>query len=137
MSAELAHAAFARFAAALNRGRDADALRAAVTDDIEVQRHAPGGRDAPGPMVEAFAGFAEVERWILRMPPVITFSLAGAAQPAGGQWKIEYAYEIRNHASFRNGGVWVAALAGDGRITWLAHRPFALTASEPPAAAAR
>jgi hypothetical protein len=128
VSAALAHQAFARFVVALNRARDPAALRAAVTGDIELQRHAPGGRDAPGPVVEAFAGFAEVERWLRRMPPVITFSLAGAPQPAGGQWKIEYAYEIQN-ATFRNGGVWAAALADDGRITWLAHRPFALTAA--------
>ena len=134
MSSELAHAAFARFAEALNRARDPQALHAAVTDDIELQRHAPGSRDAPGPMVEAFAGFAEVERWLHRMPPVITFSLAGAAEPTCAQWKIEYAYET-HAADFRNGGLWVAALAGDGRITWLAHRPFALV--EPATASAR
>lgn len=125
---ELAHAAFARFAVALNRSRDPDALHAAITDDIELQRHAPGSRDTPGPVAEAFAGFAEVERWLHRTPPVITFSLAGAVEPASGQWKIEYAYETEN-AEFRNGGLWVAALAGDGRIAWLAHRPFALTAA--------
>lgn len=131
MSTELAHAAFARFAAALNRSRDPDALHAAVTDDVELQRHAPGSRDTPGAMVEAFAGFAEVERWLHRMPPVITFSLAGDAQASCSQWKIEYAYEI-NHADFKNGGVWVAALAGDGRIAWLAHRPFALAGAPTP-----
>jgi len=128
---DAASAAFQRFADALNRARDPAALRAAVTDDIRIDRHTPGERGA-APILESFAGLAEVERWVARTPPVVQFALAGAAwlEPAGGdadadgeRWAIEYAYRAD---AFHHGGIWIARLAGDGRIAVLAHHPFAL-----------
>jgi len=131
---EAAIAAFQRFVDALNRARDPAALRAAVTEDIRIDRHAPGERGA-APVVESFAGLAEVERWVARTPPVVQFALAGAAWPepgdgsdAGERWGIEYAYRADG---FHHGGIWIARLAGDGRIAALAHHPFALRDAPP------
>lgn len=131
--------AFQRFADALNRPRDPALLRAAVIDEVRIERHAPGERGAPGdagagaaPVVESFAGVAEVERWFARTPPVVQFALAGAARPDGDAWVVEYAIEV---GEFRNGGTWLARLADDGRIAFLSHRPFALRdAAGPPGA---
>ena len=107
-------------------------LRAAVTDDVRLDRHAPGER-ATAPVAESFAGVAEVEHWFARMPGGVQFALAGAAwaEPDGG-WGVEYAYDA---GDFHHGGIWIARLAGDGRIARLAHHPFALRdAPGPPGA---
>ncbi len=130
MSAELASVAFQRFAEALNHSRSSRKLRAAVADDVELERHDPGPRDSdtPGTLAETFAGIDAVERWIHRMPPVITFSLASPVGPAPDSmdtWRVRYDYVI-NNADFRNSGWWLARLARDGKIAWLAHRPFVL-----------
>jgi hypothetical protein len=123
VSAEAATAAFQRFVEALNRSRDEAALRAAVTDDIRIDRYAPGERGV-ALVAETFTGVAEVARWLLRMPPVITFALAGAAWSDGTErWGIEYAYHA---GEFHHGGLWFAGLAPDGRIAFLSHHPFAL-----------
>lgn len=123
VSAEQAIAAFHRLVDALNRSRDPGRLRAAVTDDIRIERHAPGDR-ATAPVAESFAGVAEVERWFARTPPSVRFGLAGAAWPEPGEaWAIEYTIDA---GEFHNGGVWLARLAGDGRIASLSHHPFAL-----------
>lgn len=128
MAADAASAAFRRLADALNRARDPALLRAAVTDDIRIDRHAPGERGA-APVVESFAGVAEVERWFARTPAAVRFSLAGAAWPdPGGGWGIEYAYDA---GDFHHGGIWIARLAGDGRIAALSHHPFALRDAPP------
>ena len=134
MSAEAWGAVFQRFVDALNRPRDGAVLSAAVADDVRIDRHGPVGRGAPGPapLVETFTGVAEVARWLARTPPVAAFALAGVAHPDGGDvWAVEY--KIRA-GEFRNGGVWRARLAGDGRIAFLSHHPFAL--GEPPSDAA-
>jgi hypothetical protein len=122
--------AFQRFADALNHARDPALLRAAVIDEIEIDRHAPGDRHAlagagagAAPVVESFAGVAEVERWFARMPGGVRFALAGAAWPEADGWGVGYAYDA---GEFRHGGVWIARLAGDGRIARLSHHPFAL-----------
>jgi hypothetical protein len=147
VSAELAAVAFQRFADALNRSRSSSRLRAAVGDDVQLDRHDPGPRDGqrPGRLAESFAGFNAVEGWIHRMPPVITFSLSSEVSPGpaadagpGEVWQVRYDYVI-NNADFRNSGMWVARLTTDGKIAWLAHRPFVLPGppevdSEPPAA---
>jgi hypothetical protein len=127
---DVAGAAFQRLADALNRARDPALLRAAVADDVRIERHAPGERDT-APVVESFAGVAEVERWFARMPGGVRFSLAGAAWPAaGGGWGVEYAYDA---GEFHHGGIWIARLAGDGRIAVLSHHPFALRDASPEA----
>jgi hypothetical protein len=121
-------ATFQRFVDALNHPRDAAILSAAVTDDVRIERHAPGERGS-APAVETFTGIAEAARWLARTPPVAIFSLAGAAAPeagtAGDSWAIEYAIDA---GEFHNGGIWLARLAGDGRIAFLSHHPFALRA---------
>jgi len=122
--------AFQRLTDALNRPRDPALLRAAVIDEVRIERHAPGQRGAAGgaapavePVVESFVGIAEVASWFARTPPIARFALAGAAWPDGDTWGIEYAIEA---GEFRNGGTWLARLADDGRIAFLSHRPFAL-----------
>lgn len=120
-------AAFQRLADALDRPRDPALLRAAVTDEIRIDRHAPGER-ATAPIAESFAGLAEVERWFARMPDGVRFSLVGAvwAEPSAGpdaRWGIEYAYDAHE---FHHGGLWIARLADDGRVAALSHHPFAL-----------
>ena len=122
--------AFQRFTDALNRARDPALLRAAVIDEVQIDRHAPGERPASAgtgtgvaPVVESFAGVVEVERWFARMPGGVRFALAGAAWSRPDGWGIEYAYDA---GEFHNGGIWIAELAGDGRIARLSHRPFAL-----------
>jgi len=127
VSAEHVNAAFQRLVDALNRPRDPALLRAAVTDDVRIDRHAPGDRTA-APIAESFTGVAEIERWFARTPPSVRFGLAGAAraepEPASGEaWAIEYTIDA---GEFHNGGVWLARLAGDGRIAVLSHHPFAL-----------
>ena len=120
--------AFQRFADALNRARDPALLRAAVIDEVRIDRHAPGERpasagDGAAPVVESFAGVAEVGRWFARMPGGVRFALAGAAWSEADGWGVEYAYAA---GEFHHGGIWIAQLAGDGRIARLFHRPFAL-----------
>lgn len=122
--------AFQRLADALNRPRDPALLRAAMIDEIRIERHTPGPRDAASgaapvvaPVVESFVGVAEVADWFARTPPIARFALAGAVWPDGDAWGIEYAIEA---GEFRNGGTWLAQLAADGRIAFLSHRPFAL-----------
>jgi hypothetical protein len=132
---DFAHAAFQRFVEALNRARDPEALRAAVVDDVQIDRHAPGARVAAGdpaaaPVAESFRGIAEVERWLVRTPPIARFGLAGAAWPDGDAWAAEYTIDA---GEFHNGGLWLARLAGDGRIAFLSHRPFALRDQAAPA----
>ena len=125
VSTDAVGAAFQRFVDALNQPRDAEALRAAVTDDVRIDRHGPGERGT-SPVAETFTGVAEVARWLARMPPAITFAPAGAGWPAGdGTWGIEYEYATHD-GEFRNGGIWIARLAADGRIALLSHHPFAL-----------
>jgi hypothetical protein len=98
-----------------------------VTDDIQIDRHGPGDRGA-APVAETFAGVDEVERWFARTPPISRFGLAGAAWPDGDRWGIEYTLEV---GEFRNGGIWLARLAGDGRVASLSHHPFALRDAPP------
>ena len=123
--------AFQRFADALNRPRDLALLRAAVIDEVRIERHAPGERAAPDDAapVESFVGIAEVERWFARTPQVVRFALAGVARPDGDAWVVEYAIEA---GEFHNGGTWLARFAGDGRIARLSHRPFALRGAPGP-----
>lgn len=122
MSIDRATAAFQRLVDALNRARDPALLRAAVTDDVRLDRCEPGERGA-APVAESFTGIAEVERWFARTPAGVRFSLAGPAGADGGSWAIEYAYDAD---AFHHGGIWVARLATDGRIVALSHHPFAL-----------
>ena len=125
MSTDAVGAAFQRFVDALNHPRDENVLSAAVTDDVRIDRHGPGERGT-APVAETFTGVAEVARWLARMPPVITFVLAGGGRSDGADaWSIEYEYATHD-GEFRNGGIWVAQLAADGRITFLSHHPFAL-----------
>jgi hypothetical protein len=124
MSPEAARPAFERLIAALHEPRNAALLTAAVTPDIQIQRHTPGERGAVTAVAETFAGAAEVAGWLARTPPVVRFSLVG--QPvaeAAEVWTIEYAITA---GEFHNGGVWRAQLASDGRIAALSHHPFAL-----------
>lgn len=121
---ELATAAFQRLVEALNHSRDGAVLRAAVTDDVQLERHGPAARGEDARIAESFAGVDEVGRWFARMPTVITFSLAGDARADGDdRWAIEYAYDAPD---IHHGGMWHARLAADGRIAALSHRPFAL-----------
>jgi hypothetical protein len=120
---DLASAAFSRFVDALNHSRDEAKLRAAISDDIRLERHAPGHRGTAH-IVETFDGTAAVIRWFARTPLVVRFSLAGApVREADGAWHVEYAIDA---GEFHNGGVWLARLASDGRIAFLSHHPFAL-----------
>jgi len=120
-------AVFQRFADALNPPRDGAALRAAVVDDVRVDRHGPGARGL-GPIVEIFRGAARVAGWIARTPAVVRFALAGAPWvDCDGAGCIEYAVRA---GEFHNGGLWVARLAPDGRLAFLSHHPFALRAPE-------
>jgi hypothetical protein len=122
-------AAFQRFVEALNHPRDAAVLGAAVTDDVRIERHGPGQRGT-APIAETFTGLAEVARWVARTPSAASFSLAGAAAPdAGDTWSVEYAIDA---GDFHNGGIWLARLAGDGRIAFLSHHPFPLPAEPAP-----
>jgi len=125
VSLEIVHAAFARFIAALHHPRDAAVLTAAVTEDARIDRHAPGARGAITAIAESFAGASEVARWLARTPPVVRFSLVGAATRVDELWLVEYAVDA---GEFHNGGVWRARLAPDGRIAFLSHHPFALVA---------
>jgi len=128
VTSDAASAAFQRFVDALNRPRDTAVLGAAVIDDVRIDRHGPGERGV-APIAEAFAGIAEVARWLARTPPVATFALAGTPwlDPGAGAvadtWGVEYAIHA---GEFHNGGIWIARLAGDGRIASLSHHPFAL-----------
>ena len=123
MSIDAARAAFQRLVDALNQPRDAERLRDAVADDVRIDRHGPGER-AAAPVAERFTGVAEVARWFARTPPIARFALAGPAWPDDDQtWGIEYAIDA---GEFHNGGIWCARLAGDGRIAFLSHHPFAL-----------
>lgn len=124
MTSDAASAAFQRFVDALNRPRDAAVLGAAVTDEVRIDRHGPGERGV-APIAEAFAGITEVARWLARTPPVATFALAGTPWPDAGAdtWGVAYAIHA---GEFHNGGIWIARLAGDGRIASLSHHPFAL-----------
>jgi hypothetical protein len=127
VSIEVVSTAFQRLVDALNRSRDPVLLRAAVTDDVRIDRHAPGDR-ATAPVAESFTGVAEALRWFARTPPSVRFGLAGAARPEpeperGQAWAIEYTIDA---GEFHNGGVWLARLAADGRIAVLSHHPFAL-----------
>ena len=98
-------------------------LGAAVTDDVRVERHAPGER-AAAPVVEVFSGIAEVTRWLARTPPVVAFALVGEPRPEpDGACAMGYAIHA---GEFHNGGIWLARLGGDGRIAFLSHHPFAL-----------
>jgi hypothetical protein len=118
-----ASAAFLRLVDALNHSRDEARLRAAVSDDVRLERHAPGERGT-SPAVESFDGIAAVIRWFARTPPVVRFSLTGApALEADGAWRIAYAIDA---GEFHNGGIWLARFASDGRIAFLSHHPFAL-----------
>jgi len=136
MSLDIARAAFQRLVDAFDRPREPALLRAAVTDDIALDRHAPGDRGV-APIAESFTGIAAVEQWFARTPPGVRFALAGDAAPvpAGSgsvdadRWRIEYAYDA---GDFHHGGIWIARLASDGRIAHLSHHPFALR--EPPGA---
>jgi hypothetical protein len=120
---EPATAAFQRFVDALNQSRDEGLLRAAVTDDVRIDRYRPGEPGATT-IAEAFTGVAEVASWFARTPLVVSFSLAGSPAPEpDGAWRIEYAISA---GEFHNGGLWLARLAADGRIAALAHHPFAL-----------
>lgn len=129
-----ASAAFERLVAALNQPRDRSRLRAALVDDVELVRHAPGERGV-APVAEVFTGIAAVERWFARTPAAVQFALAGAPsrEPAShddaSAWRIEYTYTA---AEFHHGGLWVARLACDGRIAHLSHHPFALRAPSAP-----
>ena len=127
MSSDPVNAAFQRLVDALNHPRDPALLRAAVTDDIRIDRHAPGDRGA-APVAETLAGLVEVEAWFARTPPIARFGLAGAAWPDGERWGIEYALDA---GEFHNGGIWLARLAGDGRVASLSHHPFALRDASP------
>jgi hypothetical protein len=131
MPAEVAGAAFQRFVDALNLPRDAVVLSAAVAADVRIDRHAPGARGT-APIAEAFTGIAEVARWLARTPPVITFALVGTPWPdagaAGETWGVEYAIHA---GEFHNGGIWIARLAADEKISYLAHHPFPLR-DDPP-----
>lgn len=140
MSPEMVGPAFERFIAALHDPRDAEALTAAVTPDIQVERYTPGERGVITSVAESFEGMAEVARWLARTPPVVRFTLVGvpvpeAMAPSGAAgdasdaaerrpgWAIEYAITA---GEFRNGGIWRAWIAADGRIAALSHHPFAL-----------
>ena len=123
MSAELSQAAFVRFIAALHHPRDAEVLAAAVTETIELHRHVPGERGAITAIAESFTGRAQVAGWLARTPPVVRFSLDGAATAEGELWLVAYAIDA---GEFHNGGLWRARLAHDGRIALLSHHPFAL-----------
>ena len=127
MSIEAATAAFQRLVAALDPSRDPASLRAAVIDEIRIDRHAPGERGV-APVMESFTGIAEVERWFARTPPVVRFGLAGASWRDGDAWGVEYTIDA---GEFHNGGIWIARLAGDGRIAFLSHCPFALRGQPP------
>jgi hypothetical protein len=122
VSGDPVNVAFQRLVEALNRPRDPAALRAAVIDEIRIDRHVPGDRGT-APVAESFEGLAEVERWFARTPPTARFGLAGPAWPDGDGWGIEYTIQA---GEFHNGGIWRARLAGDGRIVSLSHHPFAL-----------
>jgi hypothetical protein len=128
MSAQVG-AAFQRFVDALNRPSDGDVLTAAVADDVRIDRHGPGERGCPGErataaVAETFLGISDAARWLARLPPVAVFALAGAAWPeCEDTWGVEYAIHA---GEFHNGGIWLARFAGDGRIAFLSHRPFAL-----------
>ena len=141
MSLDAARAAFQRLVDAFAQPCEPAVLRAAVTDDITLDRHAPGERGV-APVAESFTGIAAVERWLARTPPGVRFALAGDAAPApagsgsvaadrwaADLWMIEYAYDA---GDFHHGGIWIARLAPDGRIAHLSHHPFALR--EPPGA---
>ena len=123
VSSEISQAAFARFIAALHAPRDAAILTAAVDDDVHIERHAPGPRGAITAIAESFAGSRAVAGWLARTPPVVRFSLAGTPSLDGEVWLVEYAIDA---GEFHNGGLWRARLAGDGRIAFLSHHPFAL-----------
>ncbi|MBC7977938.1 MAG: hypothetical protein H7138_23400, partial [Myxococcales bacterium] len=74
MSVETVRAAFERFIAALHDSRNAEALCAAVTSDIQIERYTPGARGAITSVAESFDGMAEVARWLARTPPVVRFA---------------------------------------------------------------
>jgi hypothetical protein len=122
VTADAANAAFQRFVDALNRPRDAAVLGVAVADNVQIDRHAPGERGVAA-VAETFTGIAEVARWLARTPLVATFALAGPPWPEADTWGVEYAIVA---GEFHNGGIWIARLAGDGRIAFLSHHPSAL-----------
>lgn len=123
MTAEIWAAAFQRFADALNHSRDPARLAAAVRDDVRVDRYRAGDR-ATAALADTFAGAAAVARWFGHTPATSRFRLAGAPRPEpDGAWLVEYAID---DGAFHNGGLWLAQLADDGRIAYLAHHPFAL-----------
>jgi hypothetical protein len=132
VSAESSQAAFARFIDALHHPRDAAVVAAAVTEDVHIDRHAPGARGAITAIAESFTGRVAVAGWLARTPPVVRFSLAGPAALADDLWTLEYAIDA---GEFHNGGLWRARLAADGRVAFLSHHPFALADDRAPTVA--
>ncbi|MGN6105264.1 MAG: hypothetical protein ACTHU0_09190 [Kofleriaceae bacterium] len=121
-------ATFERWLAAVHAPADRDALAAAVTDDVVLERHAPGTRDQPGAVVQTLRGPGELAHWFEHTPPGVAFSLVGEPRAVAGApaaAAVEYALAVDD---FRNGGIWIARRAPDGRLAWLAHQPFALSA---------
>ena len=120
-----AAASFAAWIAALVHPRDHAPLRAAVRDDVRIERHGPIARGAEpvAPAAEVFVGVDAAERWLYRLPPDVRWTIVGAPMAEGEAWRVEYALEV---AGFVNGGIWVARFADDGRLAHLSHRPFPL-----------
>lgn len=119
-----ATASFAAWVAALMHPRDRAHLAAAVDGGARIERHDAVDRgQPPGTPVEIFDGIDAIGRWLYRLGPGVTFTLAGPATADGDRWRVEYALEVEG---FRNGGVWIARFGDDGRVHHLVHVPFAL-----------
>jgi hypothetical protein len=114
--------ALERWIEALHHPGDEQKLRAAVTPEIVVERHAPAPRGETGELAATLRGIAAIGAWIRLAPPGGTFWLATPPRVEGTTLVAEYGYRIE---SLVNGGIWIASLVA-GRIGVLAHRPYAL-----------
>ena len=116
--------ALERWLAALNQRGEPDAVQAAFTSDIRIERHPPRPRAqlGVGEPVEVLQGHAEVTTWLARSPDGTVFALVAAPVLEGEVVQAEYSIAVED---FRNGGRWLLRLEGE-RICWIGHHPAAL-----------
>ncbi|MEZ4365155.1 MAG: hypothetical protein R2939_02565 [Kofleriaceae bacterium] len=126
-----AAAAIARWRDAVNQRGAPAALAAAVVPDVVVECHAPAHPgETPGALAERMVGVAAVAAWLARTHPDVTFALPDPPRPADdARWRVRYQLAA---GDFANEGTWEVALADDGRLAVVVHRPRALPAAPPP-----
>jgi hypothetical protein len=110
--------AIQRWISALNAPHSSEKLQEAVDPGICVERYGFG--EQTGQLVEEFAGIEEVESWIKRSPPDVTFATKSAVAHKNGLFEVDFHITA---PEFDGGGSWRFTLSSQHRINWLEHRP--------------